>query len=139
MCEETRDSPIDTWALIGAVLDAVTLRKPPSSPCPPGVGFIGLSVLFGLLPEYICLSKHELPFLEEGKRGFYGSTYRVIPMDLMLASVEAECWRKSNLPEDEEEEENLSAPPVSSTPPMNPNARPVKLMPHGSIMALSVV
>ena len=38
---------------------------------------------------------------------------------LQLASVEAECWRKSNLPEDKEEEENLSAPPVSSTPPMN--------------------
>ena len=52
----------------------------------------------------------------------------ISPLDtLQLASVEAECWRKSNLPEDEEEEENLSAPPVSSTPPMNPQ-RPTSQM-----------
>ncbi|KAF8115526.1 hypothetical protein N665_0026s0069 [Sinapis alba] len=41
-------------------------------------------------------------------------------MDSMLASVEAECWRKANLPEDEEEEEARSALSVSSTLPVDP-------------------
>ncbi|KAL0857500.1 hypothetical protein Bca101_062654 [Brassica carinata] len=45
----------------------------------------------------------------------------ISPMDtLQLASVEADCWRRSNLSEDEEEEENQSALPIISTPPGNP-------------------
>ena len=45
----------------------------------------------------------------------------VSPVDtLQLASVEAECWRKANLPEDEEEEEVRSAPSVTLTLPRFP-------------------
>ncbi|XP_013633487.1 PREDICTED: uncharacterized protein LOC106339249 [Brassica oleracea var. oleracea] len=59
--------------------------------------------------------------------GYFPSTFKarndklfngreVSPIDtLQLASVEAECWKKVNLPEDEEEEEARSAPSVTLT------------------------
>ena len=45
----------------------------------------------------------------------------ISPVDtLQLVAAEAECWRKANLPEDEEEEETLPAPSVSSSLPVDP-------------------
>ena len=52
--------------------------------CPSGLGFIGLFVPSGLLPEYIHISKHELPVLEEKGGGFAETTIRYLPMDLLV-------------------------------------------------------
>ncbi|XP_013650878.1 uncharacterized protein LOC106355479 [Brassica napus] len=59
-------------------------------PRPTGVCFIGLSVPSELLPEYLFDT-------------------------LQLASIEAECWRKANLPEDGEKNGAHIAPSANST------------------------
>ena len=91
-------------------------------PISSGLGFIGLSVPSGLLPEYIHIPKHELPVFEE-KRGKEVASLRpqfdtfpwicwyiwkvrneklfsrkdVSPIDILQhTSLEAECWRKAN-------------------------------------------
>ncbi|XP_018436376.1 uncharacterized protein LOC108808772 [Raphanus sativus] len=60
---------------------------------------------------YIWKARNEKVF--NGKEISPGDT-------LQLASIEAECWRKANLPEDEEEDELQSAPSRVSTLPVNP-------------------
>ena len=57
--------------------------------CPPAlqVDFIGLSVPSGLLPEYIHISKHELPILEE-KRGGSFETYLLMNLLVHLEGKE---------------------------------------------------
>ena len=46
---------------------------------------------------------------------------KVSPIDILqLASIEAECWRKANLLEDNKEEKTQTAPSTSSTLPADP-------------------
>ena len=60
---------------------------------------------------YICKARNDKLF--NGKE--------ISPVDtLQLAAAEAECWRKANLPKDEEEEETLPVPSVSSSLPVDP-------------------
>ena len=110
-------------------------------PSPSGLGFIGLSVPSGLLPEYIHISKHELPVFEEKRSGSAETTIRYLPMDLLVhlegeerqtlqwerrtpidtlqhASLEAECWRKAN--EKEEANEDHDDPPTTEIETMPP-------------------
>lgn len=60
---------------------------------------------------YIWKARNEKVF--NGKEISPGDT-------LQLASIEAECWRKANLPEDGEEDELQPAPSRVSTLPVNP-------------------
>ncbi|KAF3514001.1 hypothetical protein F2Q69_00007654 [Brassica cretica] len=45
---------------------------------------------------------------------------KVCDAEVQLASIEAECWRKANLPEDGEKKGAHIAPSANSTPPVHP-------------------
>ena len=51
---------------------------------PFNLGLIGLFVPFGLLLEYILISKHELHVLEEKRGGSSETTIRYLSMDLLV-------------------------------------------------------
>lgn len=83
-----KDLLIETWTLIGAVLDAMTLRKTLTIFFlnAPALQVYALSDYLSLLSYFPSISvyQHELPYLEEEKRGLYGTTYLNLSMDLII-------------------------------------------------------